>query len=432
MYVVPLLAVGLLGTLAYIYILTSTERWIIVAIIVHLVMFLRPPHATTSFVAGATYSVVVFPGLIIWFIKKFFSDEKIVENWGELTFLIFVAIALMGVVLARVNGYSISNALKEASVFIPYLILFPIREVVAEKGEEKILWTLLAVGVVAAVYDVVKYRLSLSAAQFFWQVIGSRELGNEPLFMSSLLILFGFWAAKRYNQFGVLFLIAVNAIALVLSFSRGYWIGAFLGLSLLLLITRGTSRKRIAQLCGISLFSMALVSFMLFPRIFLDIIGGIGSRVAHTGLSDPSLANRLAESAGVIKYIKRSPIVGYGMGASFSFYNLLYDFTDTGLYVHNAYLYLLFKSGLVGLVTYLLFYLYMITSTFMTALKSKVITEKTMLLSFVSIMSVMMVVSLSSPQFYERVPVLILTVLWGISAGKSKKYRLAAEYEVRR
>ncbi len=66
--------------------------------------------------------------------------------------------------------------------------------------------------------------------------------------------------------------------------------------------------------------------------------------------TDPSLFNRYIEWAHVWKTLILQPITGYGAGGVFHNYNwLLGKFLDQG-YIHNGFLGMLFKGGIVGFI----------------------------------------------------------------------------------
>ncbi len=423
----PVVFVSLSGLFTLWFVLKSTERWLIVAILAHLILFLNPHGDVTSVPAAITYSVLFFPGLFLWFGKKIIRSERIVDNWAELALVSFLIFAFLSIGWASWYDFSVIKGVREFALFVPYLMFFPLREYVAEKGGRKVIWTLLIVCAVAAIYGVIQYRLSVSVAQYFWQIIGGREALNEPLFMSGLIILLGFVAARRYNQVLIIALISLDAVALVLTFSRGYWMGAALGILLLALMTKGGSRRRIMTLSFLSAVVVVVVASLMFPKVFVDIAGGLGTRLATAGLQDLSLKNRLAESLAVLKNVKTSPIIGHGMGAEFTFFNLIINLSTTTWYIHNAFLFLLYKLGIVGMALYLIYYLYILTKTAAYAFRCSEESTRLMLLSFVSVMCVMLIVSITSPQFYDRVAILVLTTVWGISAGTMKSGTVNAE-----
>ena len=413
--------VGVLSLVFLWFAAKSTETWLIVAILAHLILALhrREVEGTSVFQAVA-YSFLFFPGLIWWFAKKISSGGKIVENWAEFMFVLFLFFALMSIGWAYIDSFSVVKGVREFILFIPYLMIFPMRDYVAEKGAQKIIWAFLIVCIVAAISSIVEYRSAIEVAKFFWQVGASRVRANAAIFLGSVIILYGFIAAKKYNQVLVIAILSMTTIGLVMTFSRGYWIVAIMGIFILSVITKGNARKRVVIFTLISIGSMAAIAFAIFPRMIIDLAEGLLVRFASSNLSDISLQSRFSESLAVLQKIKLSPIIGYGLGAEFSFFDPITYQTATTWYIHNGYLWLIFKFGFVGSFLFLSFYAYMYVKTVSTASRIGG-ADKIMLLSFVTLMTIMLIINLTSPQFYDRGGILVLSMMWGISAGVRKK-----------
>jgi O-antigen ligase len=203
-----------------------------------------------------------------------------------------------------------------------------------------------------------------------------------------------------------------------------------IGILLLAIAAKGSPRRRILTLSALSLIAVVVVAEVVFPRVFGDLIQGLGVRLAKVGLHDISLENRFVESAAVLKKVVVSPIIGYGLGAEFTFFNIITKFSETTWYIHNAYLFLLYKFGIVGTALYLSAYFYMLIKTARYAFNIEEESTRVMLLSFVSVMCVMLIVTVTSPQFYDRVAILVLTTIWGISAGIMKTNLVTPEERI--
>lgn len=420
--IVTLALAGVLGLIVLWLAVKSTGTWLIVAILSHLILFLHKHAITETTLSQAlAYSLLFFPGLFWWFGKRFAESKRIVEHWTEFALLAFLGFAFLSIGWAALEDFSMLKGVREFALFLPYLMYFPLRDYIAEHDEMHVVFTLLFVAIVVALFDIVEYRLSMVTAKFFWQVMGARENVGEELMVSSIIIMFGFIALKRYNFFLLAGLIAISTIGLVLTFSRGYWGTGLFALVLLTIILKGTPRKRIIRFGLLSAGAVVLVAAIVFPRLLLDLVGGLGARISQLGGQDLSLQSRLAESAVVIREFMANPVIGYGMGARFSFFNPIDNMTTTTWYVHNGYLFMLFKFGLIGTILYLSFYFRMLGVTAHEAASATDEKLKVLLYSFLCIMISMLLVNFTSPQFYDRVAVLILATLWGISAGVMKR-----------
>lgn len=390
------------------------------AILAHLILFVHGHEENTSVAAAVAYSLLFFPGLIVWFVTKIAAKEKILENWAELLLIIFIAFAFFSVGWAVLGSFSLLKGIREFALFIPYLFIFPLRDYVAEKGPDRIIWAFLAVCAISGIFSVLEYRSSLEIAKYFWQVASSRVRANAAIALGAFVILYGFVGIKKYNQLLIMALISISALAIAFTFSRGYWIVSLVGVAILAVLTKGKPRKRIVAFTLLSMVALCVAAFAIFPRLFLDLIEGLGTRLASVSLGDLSLRSRFAESAAVLHYFQKSPIIGYGLGGEFSFFNPIPYLTSHTWYIHDGYLFLLFKFGIIGTVMYLTFFGYMFVQT-AVQVPGKTGYDKMLLISFVTLMIVMLIVNVTSPQFYNRGSILVLTIIWGIAAGFRKR-----------
>ena len=409
----PYAAVLAVGVGALIWIFNRTERWIPVAILSHSLLFLH--EAKGIGLIDILFSIIFFGGLIIWFLRKFTKGESVIRGGSDLILVSFLIYAFFGIFLASAYGFSFFKGFREFLLFVPYLLYMPIREYInGKKQVDVVIWSLIIVIVVVGTVDIVRYRLNMTVAQYFWQVISGREAAFESLFMSGVILLATFYAAREYNRVIVTIALGLSAVSLAITFSRGYWIGAVIGVGFLMIFSPGEARKRLVILSSISLLVSIAIVYILFPKIFSDIFEGLVTRLAATGLGDISLRNRFAESSAVLKKVADSPIIGYGLGSFFSFYNLIFQQTSTTWYIHNVYLFMMFKFGVVGTMLYLSFYFMKMFDAIKLALNYNSSFEKIIMTGFVSIMLVMLIISVTSPQFYDRASVLILSVFWGV------------------
>ena len=72
--------------------------------------------------------------------------------------------------------------------------------------------------------------------------------------------------------------------------------------------------------------------------------------------NDISFVNRLEEAKQVFSLYIMNPFMGYGLGSTYSFHNIILEKSVETWYVHNAFLYILYKIGFFGLISFLLFY----------------------------------------------------------------------------
>ncbi|MGC8653000.1 MAG: O-antigen ligase family protein [Candidatus Kryptoniota bacterium] len=411
--ILPYAAIVAVGLWALIWIFNKTDRWVPVAILSHLLLFLQSAKGID--LLDILFSIIFFGGLIIWFVRKFAKGESVIRDGDDLILVLFLIYAFSGILLASAYGFSFFKGFREFLLFVPYLLYMPIREYIKGKKQvDVVIWSLIIVMVVVGTADIVKYKLNMTMAQYFWQIISGREAAFESLFMSGVIILATFYAAKQYNRVVVAVALGLTVVSLAITFSRGYWIGAVIGVGFLMIFSPEGARKRLVVLSSLSLLVSAAIVYILFPKIFTDILQGLIARMAATGFKDISLQNRFAESSAVLSRVSESPIVGYGLGSFFSFYNLIFQQTSTTWYIHNVYLFMMFKFGAVGTVLFIVFYFRKIFEATRVAINHTSLFERVIMTGFISVMLVMLIISFTSPQFYDRAAVLILSVFWGV------------------
>jgi len=144
----------------------------------------------------------------------------------------------------------------------------------------------------------------------------------------------------------------LTGACLILSFTRGYWLGSIAGMFFLLLFSK---KKRQALLTLTLIGIIMLVGTSLYTQSARLYEGNILGKLVINhfstlkGLSaDESAGLRLQEAKAALETVASSPIIGLGQGAEF-------DNPIPGLgkhYTHNAYLAILLRSGVIGLLAY--------------------------------------------------------------------------------
>jgi O-antigen ligase len=140
---------------------------------------------------------------------------------------------------------------------------------------------------------------------------------------------------------------------------------------------------------------------------------------------DVSVTNRLVESREAIKKILEQPIIGYGVGSEFARFNIIDHATTVTLYMHNGYLFLLYKTGIIGFIPYMAFLLIVIWTgirlSFDAALDD---VQRGLVRAFAAILPAMLVVNTTSNVFIQKQALLVLAfgtacVMGGHAARKA-------------
>jgi hypothetical protein len=155
----------------------------------------------------------------------------------------------------------------------------------------------------------------------------------------------------RTRRFGASFVLAAALVLVALSFNRNMVLSFLCAIAVVWCIAAPNGRLRAA---------LALTAFaFLFPLVV-----GVGSdsELSHrfvsvgdlaTLRSDQSLESREGETVAAINTIRSHPVIGVGWGSPYSREVSTTDPSEPKLWIHNQYLGLWLKTGLVGLVAWL-------------------------------------------------------------------------------
>jgi O-antigen ligase len=270
---------------------------------------------------------------------------------------------------------------------------------------------------------VLLLQSAFADAEQAWQIARGRVAMNEMLLLIPALWTAAFAArAERLNHwllFAAAF--AIFAVGVLLTQWRAYYIDLALGLGLLMLALRGRERGRLVGFIALGLLGVALVGVLLFSDLVAPVALGLADRILSIGTAtqtDISLLNRLLETAQVWELIKANPIVGYGLGVEFGFYDAISRSTWVKTYVHNGYLMLWYKFGVLGLVAILLVWFRSIGAALRTAREAaRPAFERTVaLFAGISLISILPSHAVSAT-FVTGDTVLMFAVLTGLAAG---------------
>jgi len=150
-----------------------------------------------------------------------------------------------------------------------------------------------------------------------------------------------------------------------LTFGRGLWTGCLAGLAISAVTFAGAGRgsgprwRRVGLvlLLAVGLGVAGAVQTALFFNQ-MDILGEAGSRFASitstkSGYETRSNIIRLGEYAAVAKWIAESPWVGHGIGFTFPIKQAYSRKAAAQWWVHQNFLLILLKQGLIGLALFL-------------------------------------------------------------------------------
>ncbi len=408
----------LLGCIYFYYSLRYPLLWVVSVILLHTVYLYQKSEGISPL--EVLFAIYFYAPLAIWFYDKIIiRGEKIVRTKFDLLLLTFTTVCVLSVVLTLLNEFSVIKWFRELIVFMTYLLYFPLREAIRSKRDLLlIVWAFLVLALFIAVNNLIQYKTSVAVATYFWEITGGRRTANEPLFFTSIVVGSAviFHIESRRLRFILTLLILFFLTALIVTFSRGYWLGTIIGLSVIFMFVPWTVKRRLLMYAAIFLLLFTVVVFLLFGDLGDSILRAVEYRMLSVGSAGRGIStlNRVIEVEAIFSKIKSNPILGYGLGATFPSFNLFKEFHSVTDYSHNAFLYIWFKLGLIGFFTFFGAYALMIKEGIQLMRKKSAFPLASLALGIVGILIAMLFISFSSPQFYAKDSVLIITLGWGI------------------
>ena len=372
------------------------------------------------------YSLILFGFLGYWYLDKLYlRKERLIYTSVDWALTLFLLYALVSSTWAVFMGAKISTIIGESLVLIMMAFYFPVKNLIKENAS-KAIYILIAIGflgVFASIRNIFEYVGGLTSAEKLYQIATGRASLNEVLLMMPALGAFTFllyekrWKYKFFLAgFFVLFF-----VSLIMTQSRGYWLAFFAGALALFLLTDFKKKGGILFFLFSGIAGFLFAGFLLFPAYLPLVLGGIIDRLASLGTaltSDISLVNRFYEAKAAFEYVKVNPILGYGIGTPYSYFNIIYDHNREWSFIHNGYVGLWFKYGIIGLGLFMYFWLMSIYSGISTFKKHKTRDTLSVILlaSAICMIGELLVANTSTP-FQSEDILLMLTLMGALIAG---------------
>ncbi|MEL6772719.1 MAG: O-antigen ligase family protein [Bacteroidota bacterium] len=305
---------------------------------------------------------VVGPYLLLylahWYARQAILGRALVSSWVDVAMLLFVLGGFVwGIGMGVVHRAEVGDMQGDVLSFLFFGLYFPVRDACASVPRAP--WAIGAIllwyASYAVLYNVYWLWYTVTSATALWQIVDVRtNLGELPI-MTAALILLAMVGLNQSWRRRLLVVLAFGVIfgGLILTKSRGYWVAFFLGA---LIVGVLLSRRELLRLTTISLLSVAGLTFAMltvFKTYATLIIAGTFTRfetLQTAATQDISLLNRFVESGAVWERIMVNPIAGSGFGTTYRFFDIIAYFTKDTAFIHNGYLAIWYKLGVLGLL----------------------------------------------------------------------------------
>lgn len=374
-------------------------------------LFIRSTENITPY--EIAYAVLFTVATLGWFAARLRHGLPVTETKADRLLVWFLVLCVVSIVPTVILGNDLFKWLRE---IVPLLLFLPYFLVVTLLNRKIDVYRIcLAYAVVClsiGSVNIYEYVHNVTNAKFLWEILAGRRAPGEPLFYTTLItliLLLVYGGLRGWRRFAGLGLMMFCAVALAITFSRGYWLASAVALFVAFTLMAPAIRWRLFRY-GVILGLVSVTIVLLFmDQLLFDILAAMSDRLATlfaTSL-DLSVRNRLVESAAAFDKILGSPIWGYGLGAFYHYRALIPSEMPTW-YVHNVYLYLWMKIGLIGLIVFLVWYLTVITHGYRVYRRLEDPLLKPLLLSVVSLLISMIPLAVTSPQFIQKDAILFV------------------------
>lgn len=296
--------------------------------------------------------------------RLFLYRERLMTNPGDRLLVFFGLWVTLSVGTALLFSADLADIRGEYLALTMLAFYFPVKDACI-RYENMVVYLFLIfawAGLFTAVRNAILLREILSSAEYAWQVTTKgRVIANEILMaVPALAALAWMMYARHWLHRLVIFgAFLVFLFGLIMTQSRGYWLAFAFGALVFFLLTDGRRRGHLLLLGVGSLVCFVGIGLVFFGDLVSLIFAALIDRIVSlqtASSQDISLVNRFLETKAVWNRIQVNPIVGYGPGVVYSFYDLTIMGTRTRAFIHNGYIGVWFKYGLVGLLPLLLFW----------------------------------------------------------------------------
>jgi O-antigen ligase len=278
-----------------------------------------------------------------------------------------IAFAVVGVATAHAMGSSLKLSLLELRPLLSYLLVFPlVSGALSWRTFEKGLAVVLGAAGLSACVAIVLYVNGNGGAATF---TGGALRVQSSVYLMPLIALVWVPVVIAYARTARIRAAALALAVLALggvyfTFARGAWVALVLT-SPMVLVLLPPHRRRRALRWLLTILAVAVCAVFAFNaasahRVANPLTAGL-KRFQSVGAfrSDESSRYRFAEWSEAGRQIERHPLTGIGLGNSITFTNPMYSteyntygYTFSTYYIHNSYIWLALKLGLLGALVF--------------------------------------------------------------------------------
>ncbi len=303
------------------------------------------------------YGLLYLGFLASWYFSRFFYyKDRILDSGVDKAMMAFLVIIHLSIPISLLFGGSMKSLISDWLAISMLAFYFPIKETVKRKPESIKIFGLIFLWLAVFVFfrNAMEFRQTVTQAAAAYEIVSGRANTNEIVLMAGSVgaIVYFLYSSSLVRKGLSIGFFLVFFAGLILTQSRGYWLAFIFGMGVLFLFASMRKRGELILLATSGLAGVVAIGFLVAPEVMELFVVGIVERitsVGSAGSSDISMLNRFNEFAAVWEGIKSNPILGYGLGHEFVYHNIIYESHIRQAFMHNVYLAIWYKFGIVGL-----------------------------------------------------------------------------------
>lgn len=353
------------GVLALVCVWHNERLWIYSAVLGEALNLLGGGRGITA--GDAAFGVWVIGGVLIWLSKELLVYRRpIIRSSFDFLFISFFLFStFLSIITSSINDALVSRFFTEWLSVANLLLYFPIRSILNKREDVVRLFVAFSVVALAnSVFAITMYKQKLLDAVIEAELMTTRSVSHENVAMGWMLLCAVVFGYARKLWVGLLALcgMGMGFVGLLISLSRGPILSGFGALVMMLFLVESTIRKKLLLAICCMLLGGVGLGYVMFPGVIETIGAGMVKRMAsvNQASSDRSLQSRAREQVAAVRYIERSPLIGYGYGVVYHYYDNAPGRRGTmySSFFHNGWLWPFYKFGIPLGLFFLFMYFY--------------------------------------------------------------------------
>jgi O-antigen ligase len=277
-------------------------------------------------------------------------------------------------------------------------------------------YTILGYTIFRSFFD---YYTKLLRATADWEFGVIRGAGNENVLLFGAFLSFFFFIhmTSKWIRAFHLSVFTLCVLGLLITLTRSVWIGFAFGIMVAFFFGDRFIRIRTTAYLVTIVVGILTVSaiFFLDYLLFAWEIVQIRFQFLSSNTLDMSFVDRLYESQAVLEYIRRNPILGYGHGVEYLRYDVFFGHTkNPSTFIHNGYLAVYFKFGLIGLLLFLALFVTMIRQSIILFRNATEPWVRALTITFVAYLCTALLINLVTPVFLFFEGIFLMSIIAGL------------------